>query len=77
MTIPELTSKLHNQISLLKALVNSHAMDLNQYPTGDYSLASLAKLEYCYNNLLTVNDILAKPITEDLAGEVDPLPPAG
>jgi hypothetical protein len=67
MSIPELTAKLHNQISLLKALVNSHAMDLNQYPTGDYSLASLAKLEYCYNNLLTVNDILARPIDTDIS----------
>jgi len=67
MSIPELTAKLHNQISLLKALVNSHAMDLNQYPTGDYSLASLAKLEHCYNSLLTVNDILARPIDADIS----------
>lgn len=67
MTISELTSSLKNQVSLLKALVESHAKDLKEYPTGDYSLASLAKLEHCYNNLLTLNDILAKPITEDIS----------
>lgn len=67
MTISELTSSLKNQVSLLKALVESHAKDLKEYPTGDYSLASLAKLEHCYNNLLTLNDILAKPIETDIS----------
>ena len=61
MTIPELIAQLNNQVSLLKALVDSHAKDLKDYPTGDYNLVSLDKLEYCYNNLLTVNDILAGP----------------
>jgi hypothetical protein len=65
MTILELTTQLHDQVSLLKALVESHATDLKSYPTGDYSLASLAKLEHCYNSLLTLNDILAKPIKTD------------
>jgi|LauGreDrversion4_2_1035121.scaffolds.fasta_scaffold05515_12 hypothetical protein len=65
MTIPELTSNLSNQISLLKALAESHSKDLKDYPSGNYSLASLAKLEHCYNSILTLNDILARPIESD------------
>jgi hypothetical protein len=68
-SISELIPQLNNQVSLLKALVDSHAKDLKDYPTGDYSLVSLAKLEYCYNNLLTVNDILARPTNLPSGGE--------
>lgn len=67
MTIPELTFSLNNQVSLLKALTESHIKDLKDYPGGDYSLASLAKLEHCYNSLLTLNDILAKPIDHNFS----------
>jgi hypothetical protein len=77
MTIPELIAQTKNQVSLLRALVDSHANDIKDYPKGNYNLSSLTQLEHCFNTLLTLNDLLVKPITEDLAGEVDPLPPAG
>jgi len=43
----------------LTKLYKSHVKDVREYPNGDYNLVSLSKLEYLYNNLLTVNDILA------------------
>lgn len=65
MSIPELTTQLNNQVSLLKSLVESHSADLKYYPIGEYSLASLDRLEHCYNSLLTLNEMLAKPIKTD------------
>jgi hypothetical protein len=67
MTIPELIAQTKNQVSLLRALVDSHANDIKDYPKGNYDLASLSQLEHCYNTLLTLNDLLAKPITEELS----------
>jgi hypothetical protein len=65
MTISELISNLNNQVSLLKALVDSHTKDLNDYPGDKFSLVSLAKLEHCFNSILTLNDILVKPLETD------------
>ena len=59
MTIPELTIEINNQISLLTKLYKSYVKDVKEYPNGDYNLVSLSKLEYLYNTLLTMNDILA------------------
>ena len=67
MTIPELIAQTKNQVSLLRALVDSHANDIKDYPNGSYNLSSLTQLEHCYNTLLTLNDLLVKPITEDIS----------
>ena len=61
MTIPELIVQTENQASLLMMLVKDYAKELKDYPADKYSLASLTKLEHCYNSLLTLNEILAKP----------------
>lgn len=63
MTIPELIAQTKNQVSLLRALVDSHANDIKDYPNGGYEPTSLTKLEHCYNTLLTLNDLLVKPIS--------------
>ena len=72
MTIPELIVQTENQASLLMMLVKDYSKELRDYPADKYSLVSLAKLEHCYNTLLTLNDLLAKPIREDSAGPEDP-----
>ena len=56
----ELIINTENQISLLKDLVKSHTRDLKTYPKESESLISLAKLEHCYNTLLSLNDLLVK-----------------
>lgn len=67
MTIPELISQTKNQVSLLGKLIDSHVDCVKDYPKGDYNLSSLTQLEHCYNTLLTLNDLLAKPVTEDFS----------
>jgi hypothetical protein len=62
MTIPELITQTENQVSLLKNLVYSHSKDLKRYPTEDYSLISKLRVEHCYETLLRLNELLAKPI---------------
>lgn len=63
MTIPELILQTNNQVSLLKNLVMSHTECVKDYPKGDFNLSSLSQLEHCYNTLLTLNEILAKPVS--------------
>ena len=60
MEMCELIINTENQISLLKDLVKSHTRDLKTYPKESESLISLAKLEHCYNTLLSLNDLLVK-----------------
>lgn len=60
MEMCELIVNTENQISLLKDLVKSHTRDLKTYPKESESLISLAKLEHCYNTLLSLNDLLVK-----------------
>lgn len=67
MTIPELITQTNNQVSLLQKLVGSHANDIKDYPKGSYNLSSLTQLEHCFNTLLTLNELLAKPIREELS----------
>ena len=67
MTIPELIVQTNNQVSLLQKLVGSHANDIKDYPKGSYNLSSLTQLEHCFNTLLTLNELLAKPIREELS----------
>ena len=67
MTIPELIAQTNNQVSLLQKLVESHANDIKGYPKGNYNLSSLTQLEHCFNTLLTLNELLAKPIREELS----------
>ena len=67
MTIPELIAQTKNQVSLLRDLVDGHANDIKDYPKGSYNLSSLSQLEHCFNTLLTLNDLLAKPIREELS----------
>ena len=67
MTIPELITQTNNQVSLLQKLVGSHANDIKDNPKGSYNLSSLTQLEHCFNTLLTLNELLAKPIREELS----------
>lgn len=65
MTDAELVSLTENQISLLRGLVKSYGDDLKVYPTGKYAIQSRLSVEHCYNTLLRLNDLLAKPIEAD------------
>lgn len=66
MTIQELTLQTENQASLLRELIKSHTSDLKLYPTGNYSYVSMLRVEHCYETLLRLNELLAKPIEADI-----------
>jgi hypothetical protein len=66
MTIKELTTQTENQASLLRELIKSHTADLKLYPTGNYSYVSTMRIEHCYETLLRLNELLAKPIEIDI-----------
>jgi len=60
MKIDDLILYTKNQVSLLTKLVETHATELRNYPTEQYSPVSFAKMEHCYNTLLRLNDLLVK-----------------
>ena len=58
MTIPEIIAQSKNQVLLLSKTIDELCNDMKGYPNEDYKLVSLAKLEYGFNALLTLNDTL-------------------
>lgn len=58
MTTPEIITQSKNQVLLLSKTIDELCNDMKEYPNGDYKLVSLAKLEYGFNALLTLNDTL-------------------